>query len=87
MNKYNHKAAQPLRLTDPTLKWNVEEELINAVITAAVYSEGLRPGIWQDMIRATAQGASKTKEETANAFFFRAMVDRLLEEFHTLEAN
>lgn len=87
MDKYNHKAAQPLRLTEPALKWNVGEELINAVITAAVHSEGQRPGIWQDMIRATAQGASKTKEETANAFFFRAMVDRLLEEFHTLEAN
>jgi hypothetical protein len=35
------------------------------------------------MIKALYRGAAKTKEGTVNAFLFRAMVDRLLEEFHT----
>lgn len=30
-------------------------------------------------------GAAKTTEGSVNAFLFRAMVDRLLEEFHTGE--
>lgn len=64
------------------VSWKIEDELINAVITAAVWSEGQKPGIWQKMIEALNQGGAKTKEGTANAFLFRAMVDRLLEEFH-----
>lgn len=73
-----------LRLTDPAIRWNIGDELINGVITAAVWSEGQRPGIWQKMIQAMAKGAAGTQEGTAEAFLFRAMVDRLLEEFHTL---
>lgn len=57
-------------------------ELVNAVITAAVWSEGQKPGIWQKMIEALNRGGAKTEEGTVNDFLFRAMVDRLLEEFH-----
>ena len=61
------------------------DDLITGVIATAVWSEARRPGLWQDMLRAVDRGAAGTKEGTVNAFFFRAMVDRLLEEFHTLE--
>ena len=40
---------------------------------------------FQKMIEAVNRGAAGTKEGTVNAFFFRAMVDRLLEEFHELD--
>lgn len=66
------------------VSWEIGDELVNAVITAAVWSEGQRPEIWQEMIEALNQGAAKTREGTVNAFLFRAMIDRLLEEFHAL---
>lgn len=77
--------SEPLRLTDPSVDWGIGDGVINGVIAAAVWSEGQRPGIWQKMIQALDNGASKTKEGTVNAFLFRAMTDRLLEEFHRLE--
>ncbi len=76
--------SQPLRVVDTKVRWEIGDELINAVITAAVWSEGQKPGNWQKMIAALRQGAAKTEEGTVNAFLFRAMVDRLLEEFHAL---
>lgn len=77
--------ASPLHLTDPAISWNLDDGVINGVITAAVWAEGQRPGTWQKMLQALASGAEKTKEGTASAFLFRAMVDRLLEEFQALE--
>ncbi|MCI9171387.1 MAG: hypothetical protein HFF42_10790 [Lawsonibacter sp.] len=72
------------QVVDTKVSWQIGEELINAVISAAVWSEGQRPGIWQKMIEALNQGAAKTREGTINAFLFRAMIDRLLEEFRDL---
>ena len=75
--------VQPnLRLVDGKASWEVGEELIHAVIAAAVGAEERRPGVWQEMIEAIKRGAAGTEEGTVNAFLFRAMVDRLLEEFH-----
>lgn len=82
-----YKIQKPLRVTDPAINWNVDDGLINAVIAKAVWSEERRPGIWQGMINALGRGADKTKEGTASAFLFQAMVDRLLEEFHNLETD
>lgn len=79
-----HDRIQPLHLVDVEVSWEIGDELINAVITAAVWSEGQKPGIWQKMIEALNRGGAKTKEGTVNAFLFRAMVGRLLEEFHAL---
>ena len=70
---------------EPKISYTVGDELIAGVITTATLSEKQRPGLWQDMLRAVDRGAAGTKEGTVNAFFFRAMVDRLLEEFHALE--
>ena len=70
---------------EPKITYNVNDELIRGVIARAVMSEKRRPGLWQDMLRALGRGAEKTKEGTASAFLFRAMVDRLLEEYHTGE--
>ena len=67
------------------VSWEIGDDLINAVITAAVWSEGQKPGIWQKMIEALNRGGAKTEEGTVNAFLFRAMVDRLLEEFRALD--
>ena len=75
---------QPLHLVDAKVAWEIGDELVNAVITAAVWSEGQKPGIWQKMIEALNRGGAKTKEGTVSAFLFRAMVGRLLEEFHAL---
>ena len=75
----------PLRMVDAKVTWEIGDELVNAVITAAVWSEGQKPGIWQKMIEALNRGGAKTEEGTANAFLFRAMVDRLLEEFRALD--
>lgn len=66
------------------VNWEIGDELINAVITAAVWSVERKPGTWQKMIEAADQGAAKTKEGTVSAFLFHAMMDRLLEEFHAL---
>lgn len=66
------------------VNWEIGDELINAVITAAVWSVERKPGTWQKMIEAADQGAAKTKEGTVSAFLFHAMIDRLLEEFHAL---
>lgn len=82
-DKVNHVPKRP-RVVDTKVKWRVEDELINAVITAAVWSTERKPGTWQKMIEAVHRGAVGTKEGTVNAFFFRAMVNRLLEEFDNL---
>ena len=79
-----YDSSRPLHVVDAKVNWEIGEELINAVIAAAVWSEEREPGNWQKMIEAVKQGAAKTKEGTVNAFLFRAMVDRLLEEFHAL---
>lgn len=70
---------------EPKITYNVNDELIRGVIARAVMSEPRRMGLWQDMLRALGRGAEKTKEGTASAFLFRAMVDRLLEEYHAGE--
>ena len=80
----NQKFPPNPQIVDTKVSWEIGDELINAVITAAVWSEGQKPGNWQKMITALRQGAAKTEEGTGNAFLFRAMVDRLLEEFHAL---
>jgi len=85
--EYYSESPPRLRVTDPSVSWSIGDEVINGVISAAVWSEKRRPGIWQAMIKALNSGAGKTKEGTVNAFLFRAMVDRLLEEFHSLEAD
>ena len=72
-------------IVEPKISYTVEDDLIAGVITTAVQSEERRPGLWQDMLRALDRGVAGTKEGTASAFLFRAMVDRLLEEFHTEE--
>ena len=82
-DKVNHVPKRP-RVVDTKVKWRVEDELINAVITAAVWSTERKPGTWQKMIEAVHRGAAGTKEGTVNAFFFRAMVNRLLGEFDNL---
>lgn len=82
-DKVNHVPKRP-RVVDTKVKWRVEDELINAVITAAVWSTERKPGTWQKMIEAVHRGAAGTKEGTVNAFFFQAMVNRLLEEFDNL---
>ena len=82
-DKRNHLSQHP-RLVETKVSWTIGDELINAVITAALWSEERKPGNWQKMIAALRQGAAKTEEGTVNAFLFRAMVDRLLEEFHGL---
>ena len=76
--------SKPPCVVDTKVRWKVEDELINAVISAAVWSTERKPGTWQKMIEAVNRGAAGTKEGTANAFFFRAMVSRLLEEFDAL---
>lgn len=73
-----------VRVVAPEVRGRINEELVNAVITAAVWSVERKPGTWQKMIRAIARGAEKTEKGTVNALLFRAMVDRLLEEFHSL---
>lgn len=73
------------RLVDAKVNWEIGDELINAVITAAVWSTERKPGTWQKMIKAVNRGAAKTEEGTVNAFLFRAMIDRLLEEFRALD--
>ena len=87
MKDYNRvkNLSQPPRVVDTAVSWEIGEELVNAVISAAVWSEGQRPGIWQEMMEAVKRGAAKTEEGTVNAFLFRAMVDRLLEEYHVLD--
>ncbi|NBI11402.1 hypothetical protein D1641_15515 [Colidextribacter sp. OB.20] len=75
---------QPLHMVDAKVTWEIGEDLINAVISAAVWSTERKPGTWQKMIEAVNRGAAGTKEGTVNAFFFRAMVSRLLEEFDAL---
>ena len=72
-------------IMEPKVSYIVGEPLIAGVISAAVMSEQRRPGLWQDMLRALDRGAAKTSEGTVNAFLFRAMLDRLLEEFHAGE--
>lgn len=76
--------SKPPRVVAPKVSWKIEDELINAVITAAVWSTERKPGTWQKMIEAVHRGAVGTKEGTVNAFFFQAMVNRLLEEFDAL---
>ena len=70
---------------EPNISYKLEDSLIAGVITAAVMSEQRRPGLWRDMLRALDRGAAGTREGTADAFLFQAMVERLLEEFHREE--
>lgn len=75
------------RVTEPAINWNIDDGLINAVITAAVWSVERRPGVWGKMMTALGKGVRKTEEDTINAFFFHAMVDRLLEEYRQLDTK
>lgn len=75
------------RVTEPTPTQIIEEDLLYGVATAAAIAENLRPGIWQDVMRALYQGASKTKSGSVNDFLFQAMVDSLLKELHALETE
>ena len=50
-----------------------------------VYTHGTQT--WSKMLVALGRGAIKSKEGTVEAFLFRAMLDRLLEEFHALESE
>ena len=51
----------------------------------ARYTHGTQT--WSKMLVALGRGAIKSKEGTVEAFLFRAMLDRLLEEFHALESE
>ena len=72
---------------EPKITYIVGDDLIAGVVAAAIWSEKRRFGLSQDMLRALNRGAAKTEQGTTSAFLFRAMVDRLLEEYHTLEAE
>ena len=80
----NSREPMPWNLTEPPMRWSLDDGLINGVIAAAVWSVGQRPGVWGKMMTALDRGVRKTEEDTLDAFFFQAMVDRLLEEFHML---
>ena len=67
------------------ISYTVDDELITGVVAAAIWSEQRRFGLSQDMLRALDRGAAKTEQGTASAFLFQAMVDRLLEEYHSGE--
>lgn len=79
------KLPQVVRVVAPKVRGQINEELVNAVITAAVYAAERKPGTWQEMINALYRGAEKTEKGTVNEFLFQAMVDRLLEEFRALD--
>lgn len=76
--EYDKTRAQ---LTEPALSRKIGDDLLTGVITAAVMEVGQGPGVWQDMLRAMRRGAEGTREGTADAFLFQAMVDRLLTEY------
>lgn len=78
------KLPQVVRVVAPKARGQINEELVNAVITAAVHSVERDTWTWQRMINALHRGAEKTEKGTVNEFLFQAMVDRLLEEFHAL---
>ncbi len=78
------KLPQVVRVVAPKVRGQINEELVNAVITAAVNSVERNTCIWQRMINALHRGAEKTEKGTVNEFLFQAMVDRLLEEFRDL---
>ena len=80
----NSREPMPWNLTEPPMRWSLDDGLINGVIAAAVWSVGQCPGVWGKMMTALDRGVRKTEEDTLDAFFFQAMVDRLLEEFHML---
>lgn len=80
-----HDLSRSPRVVDTEVNWELGDELINAVITAAVWSTERKPGTWQKMIEAAKRGAAKTEEGTVSAFLFRAMVKRLLEELRALD--
>ena len=87
MCNYGGKIDKPQHLTEADLSWNIDSALVNGVITAAVWSVERKPGTWSKMLVALGRGAIKSKEGTVEAFLFRAMLDRLLEEFHALESD
>ena len=78
------KLPQVVRVVAPKVRGQINEELVNAVIAAAVYSVERNTRTWQRMINALHRGAEKTEKGTVNEFLFQAMVDRLLEEFRDL---
>ena len=78
------KLPQVVRVVAPKARGQINEELVNAVITAAVYSVERNTWTWQNMITALHRGAEKTEKGTVNEFLFQAMVNRLLEEFRAL---
>lgn len=73
---------QPLHLVDAEVAWEIGDELVNAVITAAVWSEGQKPGIWQKMIEALNRGGPKRRRALSTPFCFGRWWARLMEEFH-----
>ena len=79
------KLPQVVRVVAPKARGQINEELVNAVIAAAVYSVERDTWTWQKMINALHWGAEKTEKGTVNEFLFQAMVDRLLEVYRALD--
>jgi len=76
-----------LRVTETIPSREIGERLLAGVVWAAV-CEVKKAGsqkVWRKMIQALNHGADGTKEKTADAFLFQAMVDRLLEEFQIID--
>ena len=84
---YDGKLPPRVRVTETPAMVKIEDCLINAVLVDAVMKEDHPPGIWKKMIRALYAGAAKTEYGTIEEFVYQAMVDRLLEEYHTLESD
>lgn len=82
--KKEYNFPRPLHLTEPVVRGNIDDGLINAVIAAAVWSVNRKPREWGRMMAALDTAARKTEKGTVQAFLFQAMVDRLLEEFYLL---
>lgn len=79
------KLPQVVRTVASKARGQINEELVNAVIAAAVYSVERDTWTWQKMINALHRGAERTEKGTVNEFLFQAMVERLLEEFRALD--
>lgn len=75
---------QVVQVVASRARGQINEELVNAVIAAAVHSVEQDAWTWQKMITVLHRGAEKTEKGTVNAFLFQAMVDRLVEEFRAL---
>ena len=68
MMEQNQNSPPNPQVVDTQVSWEIGEELISAVISAAVWTTERKPGTWQKMIEAAKVSIEQSRKEAELQF-------------------